>query len=227
MHAWTGKEETQERGRLGGEMSVRTLRAMAHGGIWDHVGGGFHRYSVDGYWHIPHYEKMLYDQGQLLWAYAEGHLLTGSVFLAEMAREIAAYAKRDLRHPEGGFFSAEDADSYAKEGDDHKKEGAFYIWTAAEIDELLGKEQGSVFRYAYGARRDGNARPESDPHGELKGTNTLFRAFSAKKTAEYFKKTPEEVQTILNRGLKLLLKPAAKRPARIWMTKSSPPGTAS
>jgi hypothetical protein len=184
---------------------------MANGGIWDHVGGGFHRYSVDGYWHIPHYEKMLYDQGQLLWAYAEGHLVTGSVFLAEIARQIVGYAKRDLRHPDGGFFSAEDADSLAKEGDDHKKEGAFYIWTAAEIDELLGKEEGSVFRYAYGARRDGNARPESDPHEELKGTNTLFRAFSAKKTAEFFKKTPEEVQVILDRGLKLLFEARSKR----------------
>ncbi len=209
--AWTGKEERKSEADWAGEMSVRTLRAMANGGIWDHVGGGFHRYSVDGYWHIPHYEKMLYDQGQLLWAYAEGHLVTGSVFLAEIARQIVGYAKRDLRHADGGFFSAEDADSFAKEGDDHKKEGAFYIWTAAEIDELLGKEQGSVFRYAYGARRDGNARPESDPHEELKGTNTLFRAFSAKKTAEFFKKTPEEVQTILDRGLKLLFEARSKR----------------
>ena len=211
QQAWAGKEERKSESDWAGEMSVRTLRAMANGGIWDHVGGGFHRYSVDGYWHIPHYEKMLYDQGQLLWAYAEGHLVTGSVFLGEIARQIVGYAKRDLRHPEGGFFSAEDADSFAKEGDDHKKEGAFYIWTAAEIDELLGKEQGSVFRYAYGARRDGNARPESDPHEELKGTNTLFRAFSAKKTAEFFKKTPEEVQTILDRGLKLLFEARSKR----------------
>jgi uncharacterized protein YyaL (SSP411 family) len=211
QQAWTGKEERKSEAEWAGEMSVRTLRAMANGGIWDHVGGGFHRYSVDGYWHIPHYEKMLYDQGQLLWAYAEGHLVTGSVFLAEIGRQIVGYAKRDLRHPDGGFFSAEDADSFAKEGDDHKKEGAFYIWTAAEIDELLGKEQGSLFRYAYGARRDGNARPESDPHEELKGTNTLFRAFSAKKTAEFFKKTPEEVQTILDRGLKLLFEARSKR----------------
>jgi uncharacterized protein YyaL (SSP411 family) len=209
--AWMGKEERKSEADWAGEMSVRTLRAMANGGIWDHVGGGFHRYSVDGYWHIPHYEKMLYDQGQLLWAYAEGHLVTGSVFLAEIARQIVGYAKRDLRHPDGGFFSAEDADSLAKEGDDHKKEGSFYIWTSTEIDELLGKDEGSVFRYAYGARRDGNARPESDPHEELKGTNTLFRAFSAKKTAEFFKKTPEEVQLTLERGLKLLFEARSKR----------------
>ena len=194
------------------EMSVRTLRSMAHGGIRAHLGGGFHRYSVDGYWHIPHYEKMLYDQGQLLHAYAEGHLLSGSAFLAEIAREIAAYVKRDMTHPDGGFYSAEDADSLPAGDGTHKKEGAFYIWTAAEIDEILGKEEGSMFRYAYGARRDGNARPESDPHGELKGTNTLFRAFSAKKTAEYFKKPVDELDDLLSRGRQKLLDARGKRP---------------
>ncbi len=212
QHAWKGREEHKSEADWAGEMSVRTLRAMAAGGIWDHVGGGFHRYSVDGYWHIPHYEKMLYDQGQLLWAYAEGHQVTGSAFLAEIARQIVGYVKRDLRHPDGGFFSAEDADSLAAEGDDHKREGAFYVWTAAEIDALLGRDDGSIFRYAYGARRDGNARPESDPQGELKGTNTLFRAFSARKTAEFFKKTPEEVQAVIERGIKALFEARRKRP---------------
>ena len=194
------------------EMVARTLRSMAQGGIRDHIGGGFHRYSVDGYWHIPHYEKMLYDQAQLLSAFAEAHLLTGSAMHGEMAREIAAYIQRDMTHADGGFFSAEDADSLAQEGDEHKKEGAFYVWTAAEIDAVLGREEGGVFRYAYGARRDGNARPESDPHGELKGTNTLFRAFSAKKTAEYFKKTPEEVLDLFKRGKKALFEARLKRP---------------
>jgi hypothetical protein len=211
-HAWQKNEERKSESDWAAEMSFRTLKAMANGGIWDHVGAGFHRYSVDGYWHIPHYEKMLYDQGQLLWAYAEGYLVTGAPILADVARQIVSYVQRDLRHPGGGFFSAEDADSYAKEGDDHKKEGAFYIWTAAEIDELVGKEDGSIFRYAYGARRDGNARPESDPHEELKGTNTLFRAFSIKKTAEFFKKTPEEVQAIVDRAFKTLFEARSKRP---------------
>jgi len=210
--AWAKSAERKSESDWAGEMCARTLRAMANGGIWDHVGGGFHRYSVDGYWHIPHYEKMLYDQGQLLWAYAEGHLATGSVFLAGVAREIAAYCARDMRHPDGGFFSAEDADSLRSADEPHKHEGAFYVWKAAEIDELLGRERGGIFRYAYGARRDGNARPESDPHGELAGWNTLFKAFSAKKTAEYFKKPVEEVQTILAEGLRLLFDARAKRP---------------
>lgn len=209
---WKKDEARKSESEWAAEMSVKTLRAMANGGIWDHVGGGMHRYSVDAYWHIPHYEKMLYDQGQLLWGYADGYLVTQSPFLADVAREIVTYVQRDLRHTQGGFFSAEDADSYAQEGDDHKKEGAFYVWKASEIDELLGKEDGSIFRYSYGARRDGNARPESDPHQELTGLNTLFRAYSVKKTAEFFKKTPEEIMAIQARGMKLLFDARAKRP---------------
>lgn len=209
---WARREDHKSEADWAVEMAVRTLRSMANGGMRDHLGGGFHRYSVDSYWHIPHYEKMLYDQGQLLTAYVEGYQMTQATPLADIARDIVQYVKRDLRHPDGGFFSAEDADSYAREGDDHKREGAFYIWTAAEIDEALGKEDGSIFRYAYGARRDGNARQESDPHDELKGTNTLFRAYSVKKTAEFFKKTPEEVDAILTKGRQVLFELRAKRP---------------
>lgn len=210
-HAWQKDEARKSEADWAAEMSVKTLRAMANGGMWDHVGGGMHRYSVDGYWHIPHYEKMLYDQGQLLWAYADGYLITQSPFLGDVARDIVTYVVRDMRHEKGGFYSAEDADSYAQEGDDHKKEGAFYVWKASEIDEILGKEEGGIFRYSFGARRDGNARPESDPQNELTGLNTLFRAFSIKKTAEFFKKTPEEILDIQARGLKLLFEARAKR----------------
>lgn len=203
-------EESQSTWSL--EMALKTLRAMANGGLRDHLGGGFHRYSVDGYWHVPHYEKMLYDQAQLLTAYVEGWQLSGSDFHSQIARQIVAYVKRDLTHPEGGFYSAEDADSLATADSDHKTEGAFYVWKSAEIDELLGAREGSIFRYAYGARKDGNARPESDPHGELKGLNTLFRAFTAKKTSEYFKISPEEVDDILKKGREVLFEARAKRP---------------
>lgn len=194
------------------EMTVKTLRGMANGGMRDHVGGGFHRYSVDAYWHIPHYEKMLYDQAQLLTAYAEAWKLTETPFFETIARSTVEYVQRDLRHPEGGFFSAEDADSLATPDAAHKTEGAFYVWKATEIDELLGKENGSIFRYAYGARRDGNARPESDPHGELKGLNTLYRAVSFKKTGEYFKKSTEEVKEIIDAATRTLFEARAKRP---------------
>ncbi len=194
------------------EMTVKTLRGMANGGMRDHVGGGFHRYSVDAYWHIPHYEKMLYDQAQLLTAYVEGWQITQTAFFETIARNTVTYLKRDLRHKDGGFFSAEDADSLATADAAHKTEGAFYVWKASEIDELLGKEDGSIFRYAYGARRDGNARPESDPQGELKGLNTLYRAVSFKKTGEFFKKSPEEVKTIIDEGLVKLFEARNKRP---------------
>jgi uncharacterized protein YyaL (SSP411 family) len=206
------KSNSDHEGEWCGEMVKKTLVGMAHGGIRDHIGGGFHRYSVDGYWHVPHYEKMLYDQGQLLTAYVEGYQNTGIEFFAEIARSIIEYVKRDLRHPDGGFFSAEDADSLAAADSPKKTEGAFYVWKASEIDELLGKEEGSIFRYAFGARRDGNARPESDPHEELKGLNTLFRAFSVKKTAEYFKLDDAKVADILLRGRKTLFEARAKRP---------------
>lgn len=194
------------------EMTVKTLRGMANGGMRDHVGGGFHRYSVDAYWHIPHYEKMLYDQAQLLTAYVEGWQITQTAFFETIARNTVTYLKRDLRHKDGGFFSAEDADSLAAEDAAHKTEGAFYVWKAAEIDEILGKENGSIFRYAYGARRDGNARPESDPQGELKGLNTLYRAVSFKKTGEFFKKSPEEIKTIIDEGMVKLFEARNQRP---------------
>jgi uncharacterized protein YyaL (SSP411 family) len=205
-------EETASDANWAETMAKTTLTKMAHGGMRDHLGGGFHRYSVDGYWHIPHYEKMLYDQAQLTVAYLEGHQNTGSQLYANIARSILDYCQRDLSHPDGGFFSAEDADSYKDSTLNEKSEGAFYIWTAAEIDELLGKQEGSIFRYAYGARRDGNARPESDPQGELKGTNTLFRAFSVKKTAEFFKLEEAQVDDILTRGRATLLAARNQRP---------------
>ena len=211
-HEWKNVEERAGESNWALEMASRTLRSMAQGGLRDQIGGGFHRYSVDGYWHIPHYEKMLYDQAQLLTAYTEAWQITQNVFFEAIVRNTVAYLKRDMLHKDGGFFSAEDADSLAAPDADHKTEGAFYVWKAAEIDELLGKEDGSIFRYAYGARRDGNARPESDPHGELKGLNTLFRAVSFKKTAEYFKKSPEEIKAIIDKSIATLFAARAKRP---------------
>jgi len=206
------KAEHESDANWADSMIRTTLTKMAHGGMRDHVGGGFHRYSVDGYWHIPHYEKMLYDQAQLVVAYLEGYQHTGSALYAGIARSTLEYCMRDLNDPQGGFYSAEDADSYKDETRTEKAEGAFYVWTAAEIDELLGKQEGSIFRYAYGARRDGNARPESDPHGELAGTNTLFRAFSIKKTAEFFKLEETQVEDVLTRGRKTLFDVRIKRP---------------
>src|SRR6185503_16877726 len=103
-HALTGHMQ-------GRDMAIDTLRAMALGGIRDHIGGGFHRYSVDAEWRVPHFEKMLYDQAQLVLAYLDGAQVSGDPFFAEVAEDTLAYVLRDLTSPDGGFYSAEDADS--------------------------------------------------------------------------------------------------------------------
>jgi uncharacterized protein YyaL (SSP411 family) len=131
------------------EMALRQLDAMSAGGIHDHLGGGFHRYSTDAEWLVPHFEKMLYDQAQLANAYLEASRATGNEAYATTARDVLNYVARDLGAPEGGFYSAEDADS---EGE----EGRFYVWTPAEIDTELGAAEAPLFRDAYGVTADGN-----------------------------------------------------------------------
>jgi hypothetical protein len=153
------------------EMTVQTLKAMAAGGMNDHLGGGFHRYSVDRQWFVPHFEKMLYDQAQLAWAYLEAFQITGDAELERSARDIFRYVLRDMRHAEGGFYSAEDADSIDPDHPGHKAEGAFYVWSRGEIDLLLGK-RADEFCLRYGVTAEGNVA--EDPHGEFTGKNILF-----------------------------------------------------
>jgi uncharacterized protein len=131
------------------DMAVRTLRGMARGGIRDHLGGGFHRYSVDGRWLVPHFEKMLYDNGLLARVYLHAFQITRDPELREGATSTLDYILEDLRGPEGGFHSARDADS---EGE----EGLFYLWRPEEVDEILGKEEGELFRRAYDVSEVGN-----------------------------------------------------------------------
>jgi uncharacterized protein YyaL (SSP411 family) len=156
-----------------GAMAQFTLRKMARGGLYDQLGGGFHRYSVDGRWHVPHFEKMLYDQAQLAQACLAAHQFSGEDFFAHVARETLEYVRRDLAHPEGGFYSAEDADSLPRADAARKLEGAFYVWTEAEIVEALGAERSAEFGKLFGVRPDGNVETDSDPHGELAGKNVL------------------------------------------------------
>ena len=131
------------------EIVGTTLRKMYGGGIYDHLGKGFHRYSTDPMWLVPHFEKMLYDQAMLSIAYLETHQATGNAFYRAVAEEILEYVVRDLASPEGGFYSAEDADS---EGE----EGIFYVWTKQEIMESLGEEDGDIFCERYGVTSHGN-----------------------------------------------------------------------
>jgi uncharacterized protein YyaL (SSP411 family) len=154
-------------------MVTQTLDAMAAGGMHDQLGGGFHRYSVDDHWFVPHFEKMLYDQAQLATAYLEAYQATGDETLAAVASDIFAYVLRDLTSPEGGFYSAEDADSPDPENPAHSGEGSFYIWRQAEIASILGAESSAVCKY-FGVQPEGNV--EVDPQGEFRGRNILYRA---------------------------------------------------
>ena len=155
------------------EMVTRTLDGMAAGGMHDQLGGGFHRYSVDERWFVPHFEKMLYDQAQLAVSYLEAYQVTGEARHANVARGIFDYVLRDLTDSGGGFYSAEDADSADPENPAHHGEGAFYIWRKSEIDARLGKDSGS-FCEQFGVQAEGNV--EADPQGEFTGRNILFRA---------------------------------------------------
>ena len=155
------------------DMTLETLRAMANGGMRDQLGGGFHRYSVDERWLVPHFEKMLYDQAQLAVSYLEAFQITHDPFYAEIARSTLDYVLRDMTHAEGGFYSAEDADSVIDPANPKiKGEGAFYIWSAAELQQVLGPQLFATFANHYGVEDDGNVH--QDPHGEFTGKNILY-----------------------------------------------------
>jgi uncharacterized protein len=197
-------------------MAAETLRAMALGGMRDHIGGGFHRYSVDAEWRVPHFEKMLYDQAQLVLAYLEAGQATGNEFFAAVAEDTLAYVARDLRDAAGGFHSAEDADSLppgaaapgAPEGA-HKKEGAFYVWSDAEIAALLGADA-DVVRRRFGIEPDGNA--PQDPQAEFTGQNLLYTARTIEEVAADTGRTPEDVADVLGRARQILFEARASRP---------------
>jgi uncharacterized protein YyaL (SSP411 family) len=213
-HRRTGDESARD-------MALATLRAMALGGMRDHIGGGFHRYSVDGDWRVPHFEKMLYDQAQLVLAYLEVAQLTGDPFFADVAADTLAYVRRDLRHPEGGFFSAEDADSVPPEHANepapldqardkpHKSEGAFYIWRDDEIGQALGADA-DIARMRYGVQPDGNA--PFDPQNEFTHKNLLYTARSIDEIASAIGGSVEDVTAALQRARQTLLALRATRP---------------
>jgi uncharacterized protein YyaL (SSP411 family) len=139
------------------KMVLHTCERMAAGGIYDHLGGGFARYSVDAQWLVPHFEKMLYDNAQLLGLYLDCYLVSGELRYAAVARDIVRYVLRDMTHSEGGFYSAEDADS---EG----KEGKFYCWTRTELEKLLTAEEFKVAAKYFGVTEAGNFLDHSDPN---------------------------------------------------------------
>ncbi len=200
---------TQEKNAL--EMTLHTLRAMWAGGMYDHLGGGFHRYAVDAQWRVPHFEKMLYDQAQLACAYLEACQITHAPFYAEVAREILDYVLRDLTHPDGGFYSAEDADSAPDPAHpEEKEEGAFYLWRKQEIVALLGDRDAEIFNYLYGVSDSGNTL--SDPHGEFRDRNVLYAARTLAEAAIHFALPQAEINKISERCRAQLFEARLERP---------------
>ncbi|WP_425438404.1 thioredoxin domain-containing protein [Methanobacterium petrolearium] len=161
-------------------MVEKTLDAMVKGGVYDQVGFGFHRYSIDRHWIQPHFEKMLYDQALLVMAYTEAYQATGKTRYRETAEEILEYVLRNMKSPEGGFYSAEDADS---EGE----EGKFYLWTRDEILKLLGPEDGEIFCQVFNVSPEGNYKEEAT--GQKTGKNIIYRS-----------KTWDELSSILGKS---------------------------
>jgi uncharacterized protein YyaL (SSP411 family) len=198
-------------------MALHTLRKMADGGIHDHLGiagkggGGFARYSTDERWHVPHFEKMLYDNAQLTISFLEAFQWSKDARYKAVAEDIINYVLCELTSPEGGFYSAEDADSLAAHGSGRKQEGAFYLWSADEIHETLGDEElAAMFSFTYGVRTEGNAL--HDPHGEFTGKNILMQQASIEETAEKFGKNAEEIKVALDDARTRLYTARSRRP---------------
>jgi uncharacterized protein YyaL (SSP411 family) len=193
------------------EMSLTTLRKMAEGGMYDHLGGGFHRYSVDALWRVPHFEKMLYDQAQLVNSYLDAYQITHDEFYARIAREVLEYVLQKMTDQSGGFYSAEDAESAldpAKPRD--KAEGEFYLWRKKEIEEILGREESEIVKFYFGVEEEGNTL--HDPHGVFGNKNVLYIAHSFEETGERFGETVDEIKRIIEQGKENLFEVREQRP---------------
>jgi len=192
------------------DMVLFTLRKMAGGGMRDQIGGGFHRYSTDAQWHVPHFEKMLYDQAQLACSYLDAYQITHEPFYADVARDILGYVQRDMTGNQGQFFSAEDADSPDPGNPSTCSEGAFYVWEQEEIVETLGAQSAEIFNYFYGVENRGNVN--NDPHGEFHHKNILIVSHSVEESAKEFNSSPQTIRNILADACQKLFAIRARRP---------------
>lgn len=193
------------------QISDNTLHMMADRGMNDQLGGGFHRYSVDGEWIVSHFEKMLYDQAQLVISYLEMYQITGDKHCADIAEKTLKYVWRDMTHLDGAFFAAEDADSLERPTSFHKEEGAFYVWKQTEIEKLLGSDA-RLFCDFYGVKPGGNAPKEGDPHGEFRGKNILFEAENIHTVAKMNGLTVREAMEKLEAAREKLFEARQHRP---------------
>ena len=178
----TGKAESLK-------MVEKTLKEIRWGGVYDHLGFGVHRYSTDREWLVPHFEKMLYDQAMLSLAYLEAYQATGNRLYGNTAREIFEYVLRDLKAPEGGFYSAEDADS---EG----REGKFYVWQEKELREILDQKELSIATRAFRTKEEGNFREEAG--GGIAGANILHTGRSLQEIATELWMQPADLEKELD-----------------------------
>jgi len=176
------------------EMITETLTKIAEGGIYDQLGGGFHRYSVDERWLVPHFEKMLYDNAQLLQVYADAYRITKAPFFKAIVEQTGAYLLREMLQPEGGFYSTQDADS---EGE----EGKFFVWTRAEVLRVLGEENGAIFSRVFDITEAGNFEGKNIPH----------RVLTEEQAAKYFGRQQSEMTEILEDAKQRLFEEREKR----------------
>lgn len=208
-----GKNRKTEEGKIALDMCLHTLKKMAYGGIHDHVNCGFARYSVDGKWHVPHFEKMLYDQAQLVVSYIDAYVCTKDKFYEEIVDDILKYVNRDLGHVEGGFYGAEDADSYPTEQAEKKQEGAFCVWEYDEIRELLKDDKEfEVYCYHFAVKEGGNVEARYDPHGELIHKNVLCCFGTYEETAEHFEMCVDDLKKLLAKCNEILYVERSSRP---------------
>jgi len=176
------------------EMVVHTLTQMAQGGIYDHLGGGFHRYSVDAKWLVPHFEKMLYDNAQLVRIYAHVYTVTHEPLFRTVVEETLNYLLREMLHAEGGFYSTQDADS---EGE----EGKFFVWSEDEIHRVIGEEDGKIFCRMYDAGEPGN----------FEGKSILHPILTVEQAGKLFSKEPAQIEALVARGKQKLFAAREKR----------------
>ncbi|MGH7827589.1 MAG: thioredoxin domain-containing protein [Candidatus Binatia bacterium] len=176
------------------EMVTHTLRRMADGGIYDHLGGGFHRYSVDEKWLVPHFEKMLYDNAQLVRIYAQVYCATNNPFFKRIVEETTEYLLREMRHPGGGFYSTQDADS---EGE----EGRFFVWMPDEISRILGEEAGEIFCRMY----------DVSEHGNFEEKNILHPILTVEQTSKLFKRKEADIENLISTAKEKLFNEREKR----------------
>jgi len=189
----SGREEARD-------MALLSLRKMANGGMYDQLGGGFHRYSVDERWLVPHFEKMLYDNGLLVWVYLEAFQLTGDEFYSRVVRETLDYVRREMTGPEGGFFATQDADS---EGE----EGKYFTWKPEELEALLGEEEGRLLARYFDVTSGGNFE---------EGQSILHVDAEMEDLARLLGEEEEHLRGVIQRGREKLFEVRSRR---------IPPGT--